>query len=462
MKVAIADTPIPRRNHASILINNKIYVYGGRLTKTPYVDDKSVDTNELWTLDISKPFTTASPSWVQEPSENAPIASYETASLGGVNNDLLVIYNGETSLNPPPPDALSFFNTTSNVWNTPKLNATTTASTTRRLDHTAVTNFNDSSIWILGGLKFNPNNSSDKIYTDDFFSITLSDVNGTDSWQAVDRQKAPDTRARHTATLLKNGKIYVIGGISSNGFASMSQINVYDLNLNTWSVQSSRGSVPGQRQYHRAVAISDTNILIWGGTTDYKYYFNDLYILDTSASPYNWILQPTLGKLPAGRAAHSMVMAGTNLVINFADGVPNTLILDTTSFTWTSEYTPIRLELTSTSSIAPSNNTSYDNPGVSNGPLPSTNPKKNTTDSNAYQSSSAKNIGVIVGSTAGSSILLFSSIAIFLLYRQRKKRFGRSDHEVEGRVRESSFISVRDKKRPSIYLESDTNNQVVI
>ena len=45
--------------------------------------------------------------------------------------------------------------------------------------------------------------------------------------------------------------------------------------------------------------------------------YNDVYVLDVDAEPPIWSKQTTKGTLPAGRYAHSMTLAGDNIVIAF-------------------------------------------------------------------------------------------------------------------------------------------------
>jgi len=63
---------------------------------------------------------------------------------------------------------------------------------------------------------------------------------------------------------------------------------------------------------------SSNKIIIFGGCDQfYTTMYNDVYVLDVDAEPPIWSKQTTKGTLPAGRYAHSMTLAGDNIVIAF-------------------------------------------------------------------------------------------------------------------------------------------------
>ncbi len=74
-------------------------------------------------------------------------------------------------------------------------------------------------------------------------------------------------RARHTATLLANGSVLVVGGYSSStpgklgGFATRAE--VYDPRANRWSETGGMGT--GGRQGHSATRLIDGRVLVAGG-----------------------------------------------------------------------------------------------------------------------------------------------------------------------------------------------------
>jgi hypothetical protein len=109
-------------------------------------------------------------------------------------------------------------------------------------------------------------------------------------------------RAYHTATLLPDGKVLVAGGDEGNGSAnnSLASAAIYDPSTRTWSAT---GSLANRRQLHTATLLPNGKVLVVGGTVD---FINDL----TSAELYDpatgtWT--PT-GSLNVRRRAHTATL----------------------------------------------------------------------------------------------------------------------------------------------------------
>jgi len=67
-------------------------------------------------------------------------------------------------------------------------------------------------------------------------------------------------RYDHTATLLPNGKVLVVGGIGSSG--SLNSAELYDPSLNTWTLT---GNLATARDHHTATLLSNGKVLVTGG-----------------------------------------------------------------------------------------------------------------------------------------------------------------------------------------------------
>ncbi|HOX22364.1 MAG TPA: kelch repeat-containing protein, partial [Elusimicrobiales bacterium] len=72
-------------------------------------------------------------------------------------------------------------------------------------------------------------------------------------------------RSKHTAVTLKNGKVFVFGGINETG--SLYSAEVYDPLTNVWKTVSSPATT-NRRYSHRATLLLDGTILITGGTNE--------------------------------------------------------------------------------------------------------------------------------------------------------------------------------------------------
>ena len=80
----------------------------------------------------------------------------------------------------------------------------------------------------------------------------------TNTWSPAGNMAV--ARDEHTATLLHNGKVLVVGGLNSSGFLTFAEL--YDPASNSWS---SAGSMAVARSEHTATLLSDGTVLIAGG-----------------------------------------------------------------------------------------------------------------------------------------------------------------------------------------------------
>jgi len=87
----------------------------------------------------------------------------------------------------------------------------------------------------------------------------------TGQWTSAPYMAFP--RYGHTATTLANGKVFVYGGIGTNGVA-VNTAEVYDPTANTWTSVASYGTVTGQA-FHSAVLLGSGNVLVAGGYDAY-------------------------------------------------------------------------------------------------------------------------------------------------------------------------------------------------
>lgn len=83
----------------------------------------------------------------------------------------------------------------------------------------------------------------------------------TESWSYTGSMAF--TRYYHTATLLKNGKVLVTGGLSLNSGTGSVKCELYDPSTGFWSTT---GSLSEGRFEHTAILLSDGKVMVTGGT----------------------------------------------------------------------------------------------------------------------------------------------------------------------------------------------------
>ena len=102
----------------------------------------------------------------------------------------------------------------------------------------------------------------------------------------------PKARGGATLTFVEaTNKIYLVGGANRQGEAfGMESVYVYDLQTDEWAIQSAEGDLPEPRSGHSAVSVGNLLYVFGGLSRTQKDCFNDVHVLDTSASPMLWTL----------------------------------------------------------------------------------------------------------------------------------------------------------------------------
>jgi uncharacterized delta-60 repeat protein len=132
-------------------------------------------------------------------------------------------------------------------------------------------------------------------------------------------------RTAHTATLLQNGKVLVVGGNNQNGLASA---ELYDPSSGTWTAT---GNLNSARSLHTATLLPSGKVLVAGGF--YNPTSAELYDPSTGA----WTSTASLAN---GRRSHSATLLpdGRVLVTGGSDGgnyLASSELYDPSSGTWT-------------------------------------------------------------------------------------------------------------------------------
>ena len=137
-------------------------------------------------------------------------------------------------------------------------------------------------------------------------------------------------RTYHTATLLSNGNVLVVGG--SDGSNALASAELYDPAAGTWSAT---GSLRAARSYHTATLLGNDNVLVVGGSNGINTLASaERY--DPAAGTWN-----AIGSLGTARSYHTATVLGNGdvLVAGGTDGT-NSLasaeLYHPTTGTWSS------------------------------------------------------------------------------------------------------------------------------
>ena len=137
-------------------------------------------------------------------------------------------------------------------------------------------------------------------------------------------------RYHHTATLLPNGKVLVVGGFVTSG-GDTTSAELYDPALGTWSPT---GAVNTSRSFHTATALPNGMVLVAGGSHNFT--------ATASAELYNpasgtWSVT---GSLNTARTIHTAILLADGKVLivggldGHAHGLKSAEIYDPASGTW--------------------------------------------------------------------------------------------------------------------------------
>ncbi|XXT19866.1 kelch repeat-containing protein [Sorangium sp. So ce429] len=126
-----------------------------------------------------------------------------------------------------------------------------------RTFHTA-TLLQNGKVLVVGGGGADPFTAKD--------SVELYDPE-TDEWTSTTSMLLHHARSRHTATLLKDGKVLVAGGIGSGGPTdSLASAELYDPETNAWT--EARETMRSKRFMHTATLLESGKVLVAGGRSD--------------------------------------------------------------------------------------------------------------------------------------------------------------------------------------------------
>ncbi len=135
-------------------------------------------------------------------------------------------------------------------------------------------------------------------------------------------------RGQHTATLLRDGRVLVVGGTDGSGI--LADAEIFDPLTNTWQLVrqlnpagglmlDATGSFPTARQLHSATLLSDGRVLIAGGVGIERLDASGAPVMETLSSAF--VFDPetnafsSVGSLTSARAWHLGAAVGRGAVL---------------------------------------------------------------------------------------------------------------------------------------------------
>ncbi|HVN53081.1 MAG TPA: kelch repeat-containing protein, partial [Anaerolineaceae bacterium] len=132
-------------------------------------------------------------------------------------------------------------------------------------------------------------------------------------------------RWNQTATLLSNGKVLLVGGTSGNGTSANNTIDLYDPNTNTWAT-TGLNPMAQAREHHTATLLANGKVLVVGGASACTSQgecteLNSAEIYDPSSGTWS-----SAGTLNPARYSHEAALLGDGTVL-VAGGTDDSNIL---------------------------------------------------------------------------------------------------------------------------------------
>ncbi|CAG8688607.1 16285_t:CDS:2 [Funneliformis mosseae] len=323
--------PKARYAHTSTSVGKKLFFFGG-LIRLELNASMIMPTNDVFYLELSQPFNTMSPPWINL-SDVSPLPvrlSWATSSYGGANNRMIFIFGGTMQAVEPAQDLGSnallpdfknlvySFDTQSFQWSIPIISGD---APNRRRELSAVTN-DRGKIHFFGG-------KADR-FTGSSIDGDFNEMNVLDSltlnWELGTLDGAPTPRDGHTATILNNGLIVFIGGREMAGsdnnlsLVNMRSIDVYDTKSAEWYFIQAAGPLVEGRILHSAVLMQDNRIIVYGGVNSENGTSSSpvLVVLDTRPQPYLWSIPKISATIfPPPLITHTAALVGDYMLVAF-------------------------------------------------------------------------------------------------------------------------------------------------
>ncbi|CAG8561197.1 6301_t:CDS:2 [Ambispora leptoticha] len=400
----IDPASLPRDGSNAALIGKKIYFIGGKTTPPQKIN--------TYLLDLTSDFIVTKPNFVEVFGfGNGNISSpVWTAACVKKEDETIYIFGGSDASQSTLPKVNTMYtiklsNDTFLDWTTSLPNQGEAWPSAR--DGIVPVIDNLSRIFIWGG--FNEEQDNKTMY-----------VFESSNWKSYIFDNAPNPRASYSATLLDDGRIIYIGGISRSPYPEVNffELLIFDTIKLEWNIQISKsdnGKPIKNRAHHSALLHTDSiSIILYGGVYEpiENQIPNDdsLYILNTKTWTWSQQSIPSLPYMNVTRN-HTAVMYDGYMIIAlgvYGDGflTPEVKVMDVTnlsSLAWVPTYKVRTIPTTGSTNI-----TTEDEKQI--------------------------NKMLIIGCTFGGGLVIIAFVLCFIIMRRNK--FGSYIITQNGRVSE--------------------------
>ncbi|KAF0490227.1 galactose oxidase [Gigaspora margarita] len=355
--------PEPRGGHMATLVNDRIYFFGGSrpipITSPAWNQTHQYNlSDEVFYLDLSSSFTVNLPPFTDLSAisrmpfgceRGTTVLGYSGVRIflvGGVQQNMVTFgYNTTNS-------SLWIYNINSQKWDTngpgtygpplPRRRSTATV-----IDKNGV-------IYIFGGRVGVDTGSDVFIMFDDLFTLDTSLF----EWSNLSLPNHPPKRNLCTATLMPDGKIIYIGGVTQS-FAggpptrvNMNEIYIFDTIASAWSQKSALGNIDPRVGHTAILAPDNYTIVIFGGTQGYVLRQSTSYptfvLLDVKSEPFQYSSPQTSGMAPPPLSYHTATLYQNYMIVVFGNitndfGPSNNAsadiyIMNLLNYTWVTQF----------------------------------------------------------------------------------------------------------------------------
>ncbi|KAG9066940.1 hypothetical protein KI688_012852 [Linnemannia hyalina] len=332
-----AQAPVARRRLAYVQHNNQLYLQGGIA--------QAGLSNQFNALDLTKPWSTASPSWTMLGGGNwvshhtmVAVDPEHSAGLGSGAQGYLLSIGGN-------PASSSGFWSTYDIQSGTWANLTTPAPYIGLEGQAAVSDPSTGQVYIVGGY-----------YTDATTNATVANrltVYDPTSNSVVMQQAATDKTNLTGAAVVwstKRNTILSFGGSRATSSSAVSglqmgTIDEYDPASKIWKTMATTGNVPTRALDACAAASDDgSKIVLFGGSLDSNTFFSTIYTLDVVSGVWSQgVAAPDYrARMACGFHSGQFVAfggsRGTNQMTDMQNNLP--IVYDVDANAWSVNFDP--------------------------------------------------------------------------------------------------------------------------